>query len=163
MKNHFLSRVTLRTLFACAFFVILGNAMSLQAQTIQDLGEVGASDLEAVFNNEVSLLEAELNQTPPNVNVEHNESLIQGYNYILKSFFEGDDLQTTFVSFLESGVLQLADDENSSASEYTNAPNLNNGNPLQDVVDFVESWDVRSSDVSDVNETFSMIRTIKNQ
>lgn len=163
MKTYLLSKKLMRIFFACALFMALGNAQTLQAQTIQDLGEVGASDLEAAFNQEVSELEAELNQTPPNVNVEYNEELIQGYTYILKSFFDEDDLQATFISFLESGLMQESDDESSSASEYTTGPNLNSGNPLQDVIDFVESWDVRSSDISDVNETFIMIRTIKNQ
>jgi hypothetical protein len=135
----------------------------IQAQTIQNLGEVGASAVESSFKSEIAFLNDEINQNPPNANTEHNAALINGFEVVLKSFFEGDNLQSEFVSFLESGVLQANDDQNTNSQIFTTGNNLGRNNPLQDVIDYVQQWNLKANDMSDLETAFDMIRTIKNQ
>ncbi len=149
--------------FAFAFMLVLGSSIIVQAQTIQDLGEVGAANIEAGFDAEIEALQTELNQPPANVNVEFNQALITGYTHVKSAFFEGKDIKTEFISFLEGGVMQPNDDENSTSQSYTTGNNLGTDNPLEDVISFIQGWDIRSNDISDLEETFEMIRTIKNQ
>lgn len=160
--NINLSKTTFRG-FAFAFILCLGSSMLLQAQTLQDLGEIGASNLEAEFNAEIADLDAELNQPPANVSVEYNQALVTGYKQVLSSFFEGEDLKTEFITFLEGGVMQPNDDENTTSQTYSTGNNFGADNPLQDVIDFIQGWTLRANDLSDLEEAFEMIRTIKNQ
>lgn len=142
---------------------LLCVSIAVKAQTIQDLGELGASNLEVEFKTEIAALNSEINQPPANSNVEPNPALIAGYNSILESFFAGKDLQEEFITFLEGGILQPNDDVNTNAQTYSVGNNAGSNNPLQDVIDFISDWDIRSNDLSDLKETFDMIRTVKNQ
>ena len=146
-----------------AFVLFLSANTIMKAQTIQDLGELGASNLEAEFKAEIAGLNAEINQPPANANIEENQALIAGYNSLLSSFFNGADLQTEFITFLEGGVMQPNDDVNTRTQSYTTGNNLGVDNPLQDVITFVSNWNLRANDLSDLEETFEMIRTSKNQ
>lgn len=153
-------------------FVVFTSASlnSLHAQRSSNMLSVNSTQLETttvrgivdVLKNEVIYITDQINESPLTVDVDESSlfqvRIVAAYNDAIRNIARGGDVQSQMLNILQGPLFKSS--SNSASKPLSLSPSQQQH--LNNIIEFVQNWNLSNEDISDFIETVMMIRELEN-